>query len=166
MSGCAVEHLLQQGVGHRPLVLSFAIHMHQHAGRHVEQRAVGETQAVAAGERALHRQGETVLRIEPVQRTSLAVKHQAQRAGQRWMGAGDRRQRFVEQGDIVTRQLADLNHTQPFQIGLRADKAAHELARRVGQNTVGGIKLRQHAAFLENGDFIAEADRFIDVVGH
>jgi hypothetical protein len=86
------------GCGIPPLVLSFVIHMHQHAGRHVEQRAVGKTQAVAAGERALHRQGEAPLRIEPVQRASLAVKHQTQRAGQRWMGAGDRRQRFVEQG--------------------------------------------------------------------
>ncbi len=66
----------------------------------------------------------------------------------------------------MTRQLADLYHAQPLQIGLRADKAAHELARRVGQNTVGCIKLRQHAAFLENGDFIAETDRFIDIVGH
>ena len=121
---------------------------------------------MAAGERALHRQGETPLRIKPVQRASLAVKHQTQRAGQRWMGAGDRRQRFVEQGDIVTRQLADLYHAQPLQIGFRTNKAAHELACRVGQNTVGGIKLRQHAAFLENGDFIAETDRFIDVVGH
>jgi osmoprotectant transport system ATP-binding protein len=52
---------------------------------------IASAQAVAAGERALHRQGETPQRIKPVQRASLAVKHQAQRAGQRWMGAGDRR---------------------------------------------------------------------------
>jgi hypothetical protein len=41
---------------------------------------------------------------------------------------------LLDEALTLTRQLADLYHAQPLQIGFRTNKAAHELACRVGQN--------------------------------